>query len=183
MKEKEIMKDNMKLMMDLKRMKENIFVDELTQLFNHRYLNIRLKEEMKRSKRYTLYLSLVLVEIDKTIDKEMAEKIKKLGEFIKCNVRDADIISILDKNIFAIILPETNIEGANILSERLQEQLSLFGNSSKGQECGTFGNQKINIGITSYPTDAGGLEDLLSKSLDMLKLSRESEENQICSSL
>ncbi|MGA1867138.1 MAG: GGDEF domain-containing protein [bacterium] len=181
MKEKDIMEENLKLRMDLQRLKKNIFIDELTDLFNHRYLNTRLKEEMKRSKRYTLFLSLVFVEIEKIINEGKVDDIKKIGEFIKCNIRDADIISIFDKNIFALILPETNIEGANVLSERLREQILLFGYNKKGDKNYTTG-QRINIGITSYPTDAGGFEELISKSLNMLKLSRESEENTICSS-
>lgn len=180
-------KKNNSLLSINKNLKENIFIDNPSQLYNYKYLNIRLDEEMKRSNRYNLFLSLALVGVDplkikRRTNLDPDECMKQLGLFIKTNIRESDIISISGNNIFALVLPETNIEGANILCGRLLEQILLYGNNLKTQNSSSDENI-INIGITSYPTDANVLPELISKSHAMLKSAQTDRQNSIYSSL
>ncbi len=174
-----------------KELKNYIFIDEITQFYNSQYLDKRLEEEMKRAKRYSLFLSLVLINI-KSLSKEirkngvenLGEKLRHLGKFIQANMRDTDIISQFDQDIFALILPETNIEGANTLSERLKEQILLAYSAFDIKNIKSGYHEKaLSIGIAEYPTDARMKDELIKKGKEMLEISKESNDNMICSSL
>jgi diguanylate cyclase (GGDEF)-like protein len=171
-----------------KNLSENIFVDENTRLYNYRYLNIRLDEEMKRAKRYNQFLSLVLVSVSSLREDSDPEGkgnfsfMRKLGEFIKANLRDTDILSLYDNDVLALILPETSIEGAVCLSERLKDHV-LFAFSDAEMGTATQKTSYVSIGITSYPTDARVIDELIEHASHMLECSRGSENNTIYCSI
>ena len=168
-------------------LKNNIFIDDVTLLYNNRYLNIRLDEEMKRAKRYTQFLSIVLISVDSLTEEikksgieTVSEKLRHFGNFIKANLRDTDILSQIKPGVLALILPETNIEGASSLSERLKEQILLAyseADMNKNRQ-----EKALSIGIAAYPTDARMIEELLHKGAEMLERSKSSDSNVICSS-
>jgi diguanylate cyclase (GGDEF)-like protein len=192
---------------------ENIFVDESTRMYNSRYLSIRLDEEMKRAKRYNQFLSLVLVSVNSVVEEQnmpLSEEpnilfMRRLGEFIKANLRDTDILSLYDNDVLALILPETSIEGAVCLSERLKDQVlfAFSGNEEvKRQDAASTIEVKrqdakstiidaampkksasVSIGITSYPTDARVIDELINNASHMLECSRDSENNTIYCSI
>lgn len=172
----------------------DVFFDENIRLYNTRYLNIRLDEEMKRAKRYNQFLSLVLLNVDTFAEDKVMENdvtdipderknvlIKKLGEFIKANLRDTDILSLYNQNVLALILPETSVEGAVCLSERLKDQI-LFAFSS-GEINNIEKGNSVSIGITSYPTDARVIDELIKNAAHMLNCSKGSENNTIYCSI
>jgi len=199
-------KENTKLKLKLKNITNNslkkiddnpqndVFFDENIRLYNTRYLNIRLDEEMKRAKRYNQFLSLVLLNVatfaeDKVMENDVTDipderknvLIKKLGEFIKANLRDTDILSLYNQDVLALILPETSVEGAVCLSERLKDQI-LFAFSSDEINNAKKGNS-VSIGITSYPTDARVIDELIKNAAHMLNCSKGSENNTIYCSI
>jgi len=168
-------------------LKSNIFIDDITLLYNNRYLNIRLDEEMKRAKRYTQFLSIVLISVDvlteeikKSGIESVGEKLRRFGNFIRANLRDTDILSQVKPGVLALILPETNIEGASSLSERLKEQILLA--YSDADMDSAKSEKALSIGIASYPTDARMIDELLYKGSEMLERSKNSNSNIICSS-
>ena len=169
-------------------LKNKIFIDDITQLYNNRYLNIRLDEEMKRAKRYTQFLSIVLISVDALTEEikksgieHISEKLRHFGNFIRANLRDTDILSQVKPGVLALILPETNIEGASSLSERLKEQILLAYSDSDLNH--SKSEKALSIGIASYPTDARMIDELLYKGSEMLERSKSSKSNIICSSL
>jgi len=170
---------------------ENIFIDETTRLYNSRYLSIRLDEEMKRAKRYNQFLSLVLVSVNSVAEEQnmrLSEDpnimfMRKLGEFIKANLRDTDILSLYDNDVLALILPETSIEGAVCLSERLKDQVLFAFSGSEIDTAAPKKNASVSIGITSYPTDARVIDELIKNASNMLECSRDSENNTIYCSI
>ena len=202
-------KENAKLKLKLKNITNNslkkpddnpqddVFFDETIRLYNTRYLNIRLDEEMKRAKRYNQFLSLVLLNVDTFAEESVMENsvtdvteipdkrknvlMKKLGEFIKANLRDTDILSLYNHDVLALILPETSVEGAVCLSERLKDQI-LFAFSSGEINNAKKGNS-VSIGITSYPTDARVIDELIKNAAHMLDCSKGSENNTIYCSI
>ena len=168
-------------------LKSNIFIDDITLLYNNRYLNIRLDEEMKRAKRYTQFLSIVLISVDvlteeikKSGIESVGEKLRRFGNFIRANLRDTDILSQVKPGVLALILPETNIEGASSLSERLKEQILLAYSDSDMDSAKS--EKALSIGIASYPTDARMIDELLHKGAEMHERSKSSDTNIICSS-
>ncbi|MEW5803084.1 MAG: diguanylate cyclase [bacterium] len=170
---------------------QNIFIDENTRLYNSRYLSIRLDEEMKRAKRYNQFLSLVLVSVDSVPEEQpmhLSDEgntlfMRKLGEFIKANLRDTDILSLYGNDVLALILPETSIEGAVCLSERLKDQVLFAFSGIEIDAAAPKKNASVSIGITSYPTDARVIDELIKNASHMLECSRGSENNTIYCSI
>jgi len=104
--------------------------DGLTDLYDHKYLMLRLEEEVDRSKRYARPVSLLMIDIDHfkgyndTFGHPAGDGILVgLADIFKRCARKVDTVARYGGEEFAIILPETNKEGANILAERLRRQV------------------------------------------------------------
>ncbi|OHD16016.1 MAG: hypothetical protein A2086_04850 [Spirochaetes bacterium GWD1_27_9] len=130
--------------------------DGKTQLFIHRYFQVRLDEELKRVVRYGGFLSLVMFDLDhfKSINDTYGhqfgdEVLIKVANVIKKNCRTSDVPSRFGGEEFAIMLTETNKEGAKIFGEKIRkviEELEIEYNGKKIKVT-------ISGGITSFPDD------------------------------
>jgi diguanylate cyclase (GGDEF)-like protein len=106
---------------------ENI-TDHLIGIYNRRYLDRRIAEEISRAHRYTLPLSMMLLDIDhfKAVNDnyghQMGDQVlKRLGELLLNRVRDTDIIARYGGEEIAILLPQTGASCALDLAERLRQ--------------------------------------------------------------
>ena len=99
--------------------------DEETKLYNRRHFCSLLDQEIKKSNRYQRELSLVLLEFKKNeenINEDEKHSFSSLTTLIQNTLRGTDLLSRLDENIFAFLLPETDAHQAHVVCERLQEQ-------------------------------------------------------------
>lgn len=100
-------------------------VDELTGLFNHRYLVLRLAQEVERAHRYKLPLNLLILDVD-FFGRYVSERgefygnlvLKKIAELLKKNTRGSDVVVRYGGDAFAIILANTSFEAARALGNR-----------------------------------------------------------------
>jgi diguanylate cyclase (GGDEF)-like protein len=101
--------------------------DSLTGLFNRRALNDMLTHEIDRASRYDADLSLILCDVDnfKAINDTHGHTagdraLQKVAETLKNSLRRADILGRYGGDEFMIILPETGLEGAKSLAEKVR---------------------------------------------------------------
>ncbi|MBI4335542.1 MAG: GGDEF domain-containing protein [Candidatus Omnitrophica bacterium] len=101
--------------------------DGLTDLYDHKYLMLKLEEEMDRSKRYSRPLSILMMDIDhfKAYNDSFGhpagdEVLIKLAEILRKAARKADTVARYGGEEFVAILPETRKEDAIIMAERLK---------------------------------------------------------------
>lgn len=142
--------------------------DGLTGLYNHRYFQGRLEEEITRAKRTESKLSLLMLDIDhfKSYNDQNGhpqgdEILKAIAEVLNRNVRSIDIVSRYGGEEFAIILPEITGENALSVAERIRESVentNFFGSENQPNKRLT-----VSIGIAIYPVDAMSKEDLIKK--------------------
>lgn len=125
--------------------------DELTGLYNRRYLNKFLEREFSLAKRHNTKLSLLMMDIDdfKHLNDFYGhqlgdEVLKKVGQIINNNIRATDLGARYGGEEFTIVLPQTGFEGSFEVAKKIKEQLS------KHQFKGLVENITISIGIANY---------------------------------
>ena len=105
--------------------------DELTGLANRRRFMEALTLELKRAERFGSPLALVLADLDdfKLVNDRFGhnvgdEVLRAVGDAFRRTLRDVDLPARLGGEEFAVLLPETDLEGAQELSERLRAAVS-----------------------------------------------------------
>jgi len=106
-------------------------IDALTDIHNKRYFIEFLDRELARSSRYARPLSLVMIDLDKfrSINEQLGHlggdfTLREIAARIRGNIRKEELFSRYGGEEFAIVLPETNREGATLLAERLSKAIS-----------------------------------------------------------
>jgi len=104
--------------------------DELTGLYNRKYLHHRLEAEISRAKRYGTSLSCLLLDIDyfKIVNDMYGYDwgdilLKKIAQMLSALVRKEDVLTRYGDEEFIIILPETTEQQAMIFAERFRKDI------------------------------------------------------------
>ncbi|MCA1625320.1 MAG: sensor domain-containing diguanylate cyclase [Acidobacteria bacterium] len=104
--------------------------DALTGLLNRRYLEERVAEEIKRSKRHEFPICFLMIDIDdfKSYNDNFShpegdKALKIVGRCLQENLRGADVAARYGGDEFSILLPQTTPEEAKMISERIREKV------------------------------------------------------------
>ncbi len=137
---------------------ELMYTDDLTGLYNHRYMQIALDHEVKRSQRYRLKFSLLFLDLDHFKDindthGHMAGSmaLKEVGRLLRSCVRDVDTLFRFGGDEFAAVLVETDESTARIVAERIRK---LIEGHAFLAEQGTPCYVTVTAGFATFPTDA-----------------------------
>jgi two-component system cell cycle response regulator len=145
--------------------RELIYTDDLTGLYNHRYLHIALEQEIRRSERYGLEFSLAFIDLDlfKGINDEHGHLagsgvLRQIGDVLRECVRDADTLFRYGGDEFTAMLVETDTRGAKIVAERIRSAIEEFSFSTgKGQTS----RLTATVGHATYPIHATTTEEMI----------------------
>ena len=136
--------------------KKQSITDELTGLYNRKYLHHRLEAEMSRAKRYGTPLSCSLIDIDffKTVNDMYGYDwgdvlLKKIAQMLEALIRKEDILTRYGDEEFILILPNTSEDNAYIFAERFRRDIEKMEFIPANEE----ERHPITIsgGISSYP--------------------------------
>lgn len=147
------------------KMAELAITDDLTKLFNSRYLNRTIETEISRCDRYKSSVSLIFMDIDhfKSVNDHYGHLIgSKLlvetGQLLIKGLRSFDIVTRYGGDEFVIVLPQTSPSIAIQIAERLRKNIRkhVF---LKEESL----NLKLtaSFGIASYPENAGTKDELI----------------------
>ena len=161
--------------------------DELTGLYNYRCLLERAEDEIGRAKRFGRSLSLLMIDADEfkvyndtnghvAGDVALAE----LATAMRGAVRDIDIVCRYGGEEFAILLPETDGEGAFVVAEKVRE--AVAGHAFKNGEGERTEQLTVSIGLSTYPGTAEDREALLRRADDALYVVKRSGRNRVSAS-
>jgi len=149
------------------RSQEEAVTDGLTGLYNQRYFYSRLREEIERSSRSQKPLSVIFCDLDrfKSFNDVNGhalgdQALKEVARIITESKRAIDIASRYGGEEFALILPETDISGAQIIAHRIRRRIAGFAFSTKARNGAPL---TTSIGVASFPVDAGHIADLVDK--------------------
>ena len=117
----------------LKRTEALSVTDDLTRLYNARYMNIALKREVRLATRNSRPLSLVFVDLDgfKSINDSHghlagSRALVEAGSVIRGSGRETDVIARYGGDEFALILPDTGAVGALAVAERIRDRIFRY---------------------------------------------------------
>ena len=119
--------------LDLRQMyvhEQESITDPLTGMYNRRYLDRRLSEELQRARRYEVPFSIFLLDIDyfKKVNDVYGHQLgdmvlQKLRTVIVDSVRELDVVVRYGGEEILVILPSTKVEAALELAERLRQNI------------------------------------------------------------
>jgi diguanylate cyclase (GGDEF)-like protein len=140
--------------------------DGLTGLYNHRHFQEKLSSELRRLRRFSDPLSLLLVDIDffKKVNDSYGhpagdEILRGVAKIIRGTVRHIDIPARYGGEEFAAILLGTNRDGARKMAERLRRAVTENRCSVNGKDL----TVTVSIGSATSPSDAETHEQIIEK--------------------
>jgi len=157
--------------------------DFLTNLYNRRYFHEVSKDIINVSRREGKQSSLISMDIDKfknindTYGHDIGDKvIKALADILKQKTRKSDIAARFGGEEFILLLPMTDIEGAQKIAEKLRINVENTQVITDTQEPISF---TISLGVESVHKDDIEIEDVLKRADKALYIAKESGRNRV----
>jgi len=145
------------------KLRELSIIDEMTSVYNHRFLTDTFDKEIERAERHRHSLSYVMIDLDnfKTINDTLGhlkgdEVLSSVAKVLKNNVRGTDYVCRYGGDEFAILLLETGREDTIKVIEKLRSAaMPLW----KSLPSGT----NMSIGFSVYPEDGTTSTELIKR--------------------
>jgi two-component system, cell cycle response regulator len=144
--------------------------DDLTGLYNYRYLHTRLAEEFKRAERYHDPLACIVIDIDRleSVNEQGGRSagdavVKSVAEVVRRSVREVDVVARFGGDEFLVVLPSTHFAGSVTVAERIWREVterSFFG------ELGKTLRVTLSVGVALYPSRDVRSKDALLRAAD-----------------
>lgn len=151
-----------KLFEEIKRLS---ITDELTSLFNRRYLMNELENEIERARRYSKAFSLLMIDVDNFKQyndafghQEGDHLLKTIAILLKNNIRKVDFAARYGGDEFSIVMPEAENIQAHELIERLCDQINAHVLNKKSMKKGV--RITLSIGTATYPSEVQDIPQL-----------------------
>jgi diguanylate cyclase (GGDEF)-like protein len=155
--------------------------DDLTQVYNYRFLKSALRREIKRAGRFKQDLSILMVDVDNL--KGYNDRhghlrgsflLKQIAARFVSQVRSFDLIAKYGGDEFTIILPQTDREGAGVVAERMR--MSVDQHDFPFAPAGTM---TVSIGVAVFPEDANDAHALVMASDRALYTAKRQGRNRV----
>lgn len=163
---------------------ENLMIDPLTGLHNRRQFDHRIHQEVSRAERYTLNVSLVILDIDH-LDEYNSScghmlgnlALSDIASILEKGTREVDFVARIGGDEFACILPETNRLGAVRVAERLRSEVAAYPFPIPDDQAAA--SLTVTGGIASCPGSASNEHELLAKAFQALELAKKEGANNV----
>jgi diguanylate cyclase (GGDEF)-like protein len=153
--------------------------DGLTGVFNRRAFNEALQKEFERAKRYDQALSLVIVDLDylKRINDNFGHTagdaaIRSIGALLRQSSRSIDFCARYGGEEFCLLLPNTQIDMAEQLAERLRKLINEI-------EVDGYGKISASLGVSNFPLHCDSAEELFALADAALYRAKETGRNRV----
>jgi diguanylate cyclase (GGDEF)-like protein len=155
------------------------FRDQLTGLFNRRFFDIKLGEEIDRAARYNRDLSLIMCDIDhfKKYNDEFGhlkgdDVLKTVAELLKGSCRSSDTAARYGGEEMAVILPETHGEKAMFVAEKARLLIEKQAQEVAGKPV------TVSCGVAYFKKNIGTAMELIAAADKALYKAKESGRNR-----
>jgi diguanylate cyclase (GGDEF)-like protein len=140
--------------------------DPLTGLYNRRFLERRLDEELSRSSRQDLQFTVMLLDLDNfkrynDLCGHLAgdQSLKRVAGLLRTSAREMDILTRYGGEEFCLVLPGTGKSEAVLVAERIRRAIEQEPFAGEAELPG--GRLTTSIGLAAFPEDGQSEQDLL----------------------
>lgn len=170
----------------LKRTEELSITDDLTGLYNKKYITSRLEEEIKRAILFQRPCSFIIAHVDdfeglhKSYDAILIEKaLKKIAGMLRRNLTEIGKAARVGSGEFALLLPEVNKRGAVKMAEDIRKVVEEAFSKPKGPE--DIGRLTVSMGVSENPIDGSSADELIDKASKAVDIAKSSGKNRVIS--
>ena len=165
-------------------LRKQVIVDELTRLYNYKYFVKRMEEEVNRCIRYNRHFTLLMFDLDdfarinSHYGHQFGDRVLREIGFILMNLlRGIDIVARYGGEEFIALLPETEIEGAKSVADRIQNKISRL----EVEEGNVRLLEKITVSgaLLSFPEHGANIDDILKKAGKTIEQAKRTGKNKI----
>ncbi len=156
--------------------------DDLTKLYNYRYLMQYLEAEVKRCLRYRKRVSLLFIDVDgfKQVNDSFGHLVGSLalaemGQVLRRITRETDIIGRYGGDEFVVVLPETPLNGALAIAERIRKNVEDY--EFVAQDLSI--HLTVSLGVANCPKHTMTAEGLIKKADAAMYRAKELSKNSI----
>jgi diguanylate cyclase (GGDEF)-like protein len=187
----ELIETNRFLVQELRRANERLqkmsFTDEMTGIFNYRFIRKQLDTEIQRSQRYDKPLSICIIDIDhfKEINDAFGHQtgdqvLKDLARILSQCTRSVDYVGRYAGDEFVIIFPDTSLPDAIRLCERIRKAVREHSLQFAGSEI----RYSLSIGVADFESKKRSSSTTLLEAADLkLYQAKRSGRNRVYSTM
>ncbi|MFZ5894028.1 MAG: diguanylate cyclase [Myxococcota bacterium] len=156
--------------------------DELTGLYNYRYLHPRMSEEFKRAERYHDPLACLVIDIDRlqahndSGGRPLGDRIiRSVADSLRRSLREVDVVARFGGDEFLVLLPSTHFAGSVTVAERIWRDVSERPLPGEGAKV------TLSVGVALFPSrDVRTKDQLLRASDAALHHAKREGKNRVC---
>jgi len=165
----------------VERVKQLAYLDGLTGIFNRRFFELRIAEEIERARRFGTGMGVIMIDIDqfKRLNDEFGhllgdEVLRQVSSLFHQQLRKIDVVCRYGGEEFAILLSQATPQHSLAVAEKLRRMVETW------QFPGVARPVTISAGTANYP-DHGTTRDELVKAADAgLYAAKQSGRNRVC---
>jgi len=167
------------------RLSENVerlaVTDDLTQVYNYRFLKTALRREIKRAGRFRQDLALCMIDVDnlKSYNDRHghlrgSHLLKEIAGLLAAQVRSFDLVAKYGGDEFTLILPQTEREGAIKVGDRVRAAVE-----GHAFPLAPAGQITVSVGVAVFPYDAADATGLIQASDRALYHAKQQGRNRV----
>jgi diguanylate cyclase (GGDEF)-like protein len=166
------------------RLRARSFVDDVTGVFNFRYLDLRLAEEAERTRRHGGLTALLYIDLDgfKQVNDQFGHQVgdtvlEQIASAMTQRVRSCDVLGRAGGDEFLVVLPQTDRREAYVLAERLREGVQSYVLALEGGR--VVDTVRASIGVAAYPVNGETMDNVITAASNSVVMSKEQGGNRV----
>ncbi len=165
----------------VERVRQLAYIDGLTGIFNRRFFELRIGEEIERAKRFNTGMAVIMIDIDhfKRLNDEFGhllgdEVLRQVSSVFSQHLRKIDVVCRYGGEEFVIVLSQTDAEHAMKVAQKLRNFVAEW------QFPGVPRPVYISGGVATFPEHGTERDQLVKAADSALYTAKQSGRNRVC---
>ncbi len=165
----------------VERVRQLAYIDGLTGIFNRRFFELRIGEEIERAKRFNTGMAIIIIDIDhfKRLNDEFGhllgdEVLRQVSSIFSQHLRKIDVVCRYGGEEFVIVLSQTGAEHAMKVAQKLRNLVAEW------QFPGVPRPVYISAGVATFPEHGTERDQLVKAADSALYTAKQTGRNRVC---